>query len=107
MHCRIVEGRVRMYIGRPFKFLYDQLMHVLPMSLQKDEVLKKLTVSMDFTVGADGEVSDIIVSSDQGPSRLKALMQNVLVRATFRPRMVDGEPVETKHVKLVESFDPS
>ncbi|HKI75038.1 MAG TPA: hypothetical protein VJ998_10355 [Pseudomonadales bacterium] len=96
----------RRVIGSPIQFLYDQLLKVLPIKLQQDPALEKLAIHLDFTVSEDGAVSDVVILQPALPYRVTSLMRDVLHEARFRPRMVDGRPVVTKHVKLIETFDP-
>jgi tetratricopeptide (TPR) repeat protein len=93
-------------IGAPFQFLYDQLLEILPLSRRSDEDLALLTVQMEFTVRSDGRVADVEIDGEHLPGKLIGLMRKVLFRTKFRPQLVDGKPVETKHVKLIQRFDP-
>jgi len=93
-------------IGAPFQFLYDQLLEILPLSRRSDQDLALLSVQMEFTVTSDGRVSDIEIEGENLPGKLIGLMRKVLFRTKFRPQIADGKPVETKHVKLIQRFDP-
>ena len=93
-------------VGHPFQFVHKQLLNILPMSLQGDDALFRMGIELNFTVDANGDLSDIEVSTSSLPSKLTRLMRQVLRRATFRPRMVNGEPVSTSHVTLYQTFEP-
>ncbi|XOV87684.1 MAG: hypothetical protein ACFHX7_22470 [Pseudomonadota bacterium] len=98
------SDRQRRVIGHPFQFDYKQLMNVLPLSWQNDADLARLSVQLDFTVNADGTVSDVEVLGDP-PNRVARLMREVLYKTRFRPRIVDGEPVVTENYQLTQTFD--
>ena len=92
-------------VGRPFQFALKQLQHILPASVQNESELAMVRLELRFTVKSDGRVRDIEVSSGNAPNRLIRLMREVLYKATFRPRMVDGKPVETAGFQLTQTFD--
>ena len=95
--------KITRVIGYPFQFIEEQLLNILPASL-KSERLHQFRIELDFTVGRDGRIDDITVSSPISTHKLTRLMRQVLRKSRFRPRLVDGEPVKTRHVKLYQSF---
>ncbi|HIG39590.1 MAG: hypothetical protein ABGY96_30485 [bacterium] len=100
------DEKVIRVVGHPFQFVHKQLLNILPLSLQGDDALFRMGIELNFTVGANGDLSDIEVSTAGLPSKLTRLMRQVLRKATFRPRLVNGEPVATSHVTLYQTFEP-
>lgn len=98
-------GAAQRVVGRPFRFLRAQLTYILPARYHDGDNLAKLKVHLDFTVQANGHVSDLRLLDKQVPNSFASLMRKVVLMSRFRPRMVDGKPVTTKHVRLVETFD--
>ncbi|MFT7132323.1 MAG: hypothetical protein ACI81O_001032 [Cyclobacteriaceae bacterium] len=96
--------RAQSMIGAPFQFSYNQLMHILPSSLQKPEKLADLAIEMEFTVDADGNLRDISILNESLPRGLRTMMLKVLVKSKFRPRLEDGVPMATQGVKLIQTF---
>lgn len=89
--------------GEPFQFLRSQLLETI-FGARKDEILAHTVIHLDFTVGADGKTSDIQVTGNKVPRKIRDLMRQVVALTRFRPRIVDGKPVATEHVKLVQTF---
>lgn len=91
-------------VGHPFGLYFDQLLNVLPFRWQSRQALAKLAVPLDFTVDTRGRARDIKSPGESVPSAIVSLMRRILAEARFRPRIVDGKPVTTKHVTLVQTF---
>ena len=91
-------------IGSPFQFLRTQLTQLLPLRLQHHEVLAQLAIELIFTVGVEGNVYNITTASNNTPPKINRLMREVLRKSKFRPRLDKGEPVETKQVRLLQTF---
>ncbi|MDZ7684893.1 MAG: hypothetical protein U5O39_07675 [Gammaproteobacteria bacterium] len=72
--------------------------------MQDEEDLASLSVNLEFTVKADGRVSDVVVDGD-APPKLKRLMRDVLYKSHFRPRLVEGSPVATENFRLTQTFN--
>ncbi|HIE82918.1 MAG TPA: hypothetical protein EYQ00_03305, partial [Dehalococcoidia bacterium] len=98
--------RVTRVIGYPIQFVYAQLMHILPVHLRRNDGLAQLGIELNFTVGTNGRISDIKINSENSPRNLVRLMKKVLRQVTYRPRMINGKPVETSNVKIYQTFEP-
>ncbi len=64
-----------------------------------------MSIELDLTVDDRGNVTDVEITSENVPHALVRLMREVAHKATFRPRLVDGEPVLTEHFKVIQTFD--
>lgn len=53
-------------------------------------------VDVQFTVGADGRVSDVEIADADAPARHMYYVRGRMYEALYRPRLSDGEPVETE-----------
>lgn len=98
-----LDDKTRKIVGQPFQFILPQLQQLLPLSAQNEADLADLEVELAFTVREDGRVSDVEVDGDV-PIKLKRLMRKVMYKATFRPRLVDGQPVATTNYRLTQTF---
>lgn len=101
------EDKAQSMIGAPYQFNYLQLMNILPFSLQAPEELAALTIEMEFTVEADGNLRDINILDESLPESLQTMMRKVLAKSRFRPRLENGLPVATQGVKLIQTFKSS
>ena len=98
------EQKTREVIGIPVQFLYEQLKHVLPQALHDPDTLAQLFIELEFTVREDGSITDIEISETNAPHKLIRTMKQALSKSRFRPRMQQGEPIETKNVQLTQVF---
>ncbi|MCB1691952.1 MAG: hypothetical protein KDI19_04255 [Pseudomonadales bacterium] len=99
------DERVYRMVGHPYRFVLQQLQAVLPLRLQSVERLARITLQADFTVDEEGRVSDVNVVGNGAPSRLVRVVRESVYKSRFRPRLVKGEPVATRHVTLEQRFD--
>ncbi len=60
-----------------------------------DDGHQKYTIDFDFTVTRDGQVKDISVVESNAPKRIEAKAARNLKHTRFRPRFLDGDPVDT------------
>jgi hypothetical protein len=98
------ENKTREVIGFPVQFLYDQLKYILPQALHDPATLAQLFIKLDFTVREDGSITDIVISETNAPNKLIRTIKQALSKSRFRPRMQQGEPIETKNVQLTQVF---
>lgn len=96
----------RLLVGRPLMFNRAQLDQLLPPSLKSPEALAGLAVELSFTVTREGRLEDIEVVESNAPKRVERLLVTALRRASYRPRLVDGEPSRTEDVRLAQRFAP-
>jgi tetratricopeptide (TPR) repeat protein len=69
-----------------------------------DEEVDQRHVHVAFTVGADGAVRDEAVIDQDATSRQISETLAAVRAARYRPKFVNGEPVETKEVSLRQVF---
>lgn len=91
-------------IGEPIQFVHNQLRQTLPTRLQSDESLGDISISLQFTVGPEGQVRRVKVQDSNAPVRLNQMMRSVVSRTRFRPRVVDGAFVPTEGVRITQTF---
>jgi tetratricopeptide (TPR) repeat protein len=89
-------------IGNPLPLCYPQVL-----DLSKGEKLADLEdyyVDLDFTVNDTGRVSDVDIVQTNAPGKLGRFVRNLLRKTLFRPRVVDGSTVATRHLKVRQTF---
>ncbi len=96
--------KTRQVIGVPVQFLYEQLKHILPYALHDLETLAQLFIELEFTVREDGTVTDIVIAATNAPNKLIRTMKHAISKSRFRPRVQEGEPIETRNVQLTQVF---
>jgi TonB family protein len=93
-------------IGKPFQFVLSQIENILPVSMKREASLANISIGLDFTVTAEGTIRDVEFTKSNGPVKLNRLMEEVIKKARFRPALVDGQPVSTQNVTIIQSFAP-
>ena len=83
-------------------FSKDQLNNIIPLRLEKR--MEELKIDLSFTVTSEGDLEEIEVEKSTAPAKLNRLIIEALRKAHYRPRLVDGLPVTTKNVQLVQTF---
>jgi len=68
------------------------------------EEAERRHVEIELTVTADGEVRDPVAVSDTGDPRLTGQALRAVATARYRPRLVEGEPQETRGVRFIQPF---
>jgi hypothetical protein len=84
--------------------VHRQIINILPFSFQNDSGLSQLVVDLSFTVGSRGDLYDIEILTPQIPSKMRNLLRETLRRSVYRPAIRNGEPVETKDVRIKQTF---
>jgi hypothetical protein len=56
---------------------------------------EKYIVDLDYAVTRDGRARDVVVIESNAPKRIEIQITRDLKSTKFRPRFVDGEPVDT------------
>jgi tetratricopeptide (TPR) repeat protein len=69
-----------------------------------DAEVDQRVVHVTFTVGADGAVRDEMVIDQDASQRQISETLNAVKAARYRPKFVNGEPVDTKDVSLRQVF---
>jgi TonB family protein len=62
------------------------------------------TVEIDLTVSAEGRVSGRKLVSNEGDAHMAEEALKAADTARYRPRFVDGKPVETPDVRLTQTY---
>ncbi len=65
---------------------------------------EELFIDAEYTVKADGSVSDIELINKNVPNEQLRMLRTELSRLRFRPRIVDGQFVDTENLYLHQSF---
>ena len=91
-----VLGVPRLLIYRPPSGSITKARNVNP----AEQVVRE--VDMRLKIGRDGKVIDVIVANTAAPENTTKAAVLAARKARFAPRIVDGEPVETEGVTLVE-----
>lgn len=89
-------------IGNPLPLCYPQVL-----DLSKDQKLEDLAdyyVDLDFTVNEKGRVSQVDIVKSNAPGKLGRYVRNLLRKTLYRPRVVDGSTVTTRHLKVRQTF---
>jgi tetratricopeptide (TPR) repeat protein len=68
------------------------------------EEAERRHVEIELTVTADGGVLDPVVVSDTGDPRLTGQALRAVATARYRPRLVEGEPQQTRGVRFIQPF---
>ena len=104
MEVRRADEKIKVVIGKPIQFYYDQLRTLLPLRLKKDEALNDVKITLDFTVKNDGSLYNIEILESNAPVKVNKLMREVLSKVKYRPALANGVPVTKEHVSLTQSF---
>ena len=96
----------RALAGSPLKFSRVQLKNLLPASLREPEALTGIRVELAFAVTPAGRPDGVEVLESNAPKRLDRLLVTALKKTLYRPRLVDGVPVRSEDVRLVQTFAP-
>ena len=102
------SGSVARGIANPLRYPVQLLYRPPPAARRlRDQPLALVTevsATAEFTVTADGRVTDVrTVEGDAGEVQA-ASFKTALGKAIYRPRLVDGEPVATENVRYRETF---
>jgi len=62
--------------------------------------LRHYRIDFEFTVTRNGEVKDVVVTDATAPKHLHAGIAENIKRTPFRPRFIEGEPVDTSDVRI-------
>jgi tetratricopeptide (TPR) repeat protein len=68
------------------------------------EEVERRDIEVEMTVTAQGRVEDARVVADGGDPKLAERGQRAAESGRYRPRLVDGEPVDTSAVRFVQPF---
>lgn len=65
---------------------------------------REIQVTYEFQVGADGKVSKVKLVNHTGPRTLSRSLRKLAFKLQYRPRVVDGQPVNTENVRVTETL---
>ena len=99
------ERETERLIGDPLMFSEEQLDNLLPSSTKKR--MHELRIEVSFTVLTNGNLDDIEIIESTAPTKLNRLIMDALRRVYYRPALKDGVPVESRDVRLVQTFSSS
>lgn len=88
----------------PVRLYYPTPSHATRNMLLPAERVDERFVEVQFTVSGSGEVSDAKITDANGTPREAADTLSAIRAARFRPKFIDGEPVETLGVTNREVF---
>jgi TonB family protein len=102
-NSNLSQGRgIQELVGNPILFSKDQLNNMIPLRLKKR--MEELKIELSFTVTIEGDLEEIEVKNSTAPVKLDRLVVDALRKAHYRPGLVNGLPVTTKNVSLVQTF---
>lgn len=85
--------RGKKLIGGPLPLCYPQVMHLTHAG--SEEELQAFYMDLDFTVTDAGNVAHVSIIDSNVPHRLKRYVTNLLRKFRYRPRLIEGEAVDT------------
>ena len=62
-------------------------------------------VQLSFTITAAGTVKDVRVEQAEPPNFFEQAAINAVSKYKYKPRLVDGQPVETPNVRVILAFN--
>lgn len=89
-------------IGEPLSLCHSQALELAHTSDTED--LAQYFVDVNFTVTSGGSVRNVSLLDSNAPSRLQKYVTNTLRQSRYRPTFREGEAVETKNIKLRQTF---
>lgn len=94
------------FFGTPTKLFPDHaFVRVLdrrPIAAEEDETL---FAEVEFSVVDDGRVSEVRVLEGNIPNDDKSVLRNALRHTRYRPRLVDGKPVNTDGLTILQTYE--
>jgi hypothetical protein len=89
-------------IGEPLSLCHSQALELAHTSDTED--LAQYFVDVNFTVTSEGSVRNVSLLDSNAPRRLQKYVTNTLRQSRYRPTFREGEAVETKNIKLRQTF---
>jgi hypothetical protein len=89
-------------IGEPLALCHSQALELARTSDTED--LAQYFVDVNFTVTSEGGVQNVSLLDSNAPGRLQKYVTNTLRQSRYRPTFREGEAVETKNIKLRQTF---
>lgn len=95
----------RELIGAPLLLCYPQVLDLVKKRSRNN--LSNYYVKLDYSVDEDGRVQNVEILDSNSPVKLNRYVINMLYSTRYRPRFDNGEPVETNHLNLHQTFADS
>jgi tetratricopeptide (TPR) repeat protein len=89
-------------IGEPLSLCHSQALALARTSDTED--LAQYLVDINFTVTSEGSVRNVSLLDSNAPRKLQKYVTNTLRQSRYRPTFREGEAVETKNIKLRQTF---
>jgi tetratricopeptide (TPR) repeat protein len=106
------ETRLEKYFGSPVNLRNDMLPPVYPDNSKTMELFQKDPaefmsgyLTAEYDIDTTGRVQNIRIIESYPVDLLDKRVSRILSRQTFRPRILDGAPVETKGEQLQHEFN--
>ncbi|MDK1024429.1 MAG: hypothetical protein QGD92_09390 [Gammaproteobacteria bacterium] len=61
-------------------------------------------MDLDYSVDPAGKVTELNAVDSNTPNRLEKYIKNRLIATRFKPRLEDGKPVFTEHLKMHQTL---
>jgi tetratricopeptide (TPR) repeat protein len=90
--------------GKPTLLHYDRVSELDRYAKRPAGEVEAHTIEIDLTVDADGRVRARKLVSNEGDAHLAEEALEAADTARYRPRFVDGNPVETSDVRLTQTY---
>ncbi len=104
-HTRVTNDEFsKEVIGKPFQFYLEQLRLLVPIKLESSEEMSALEVRLSFSVLPTGRTDNVKIEQSNAPRRLNRMLRDTVKRARYRPALVEGVPVATHNVEVVQVF---
>jgi hypothetical protein len=96
-----IDGDLRdPLFAQPQPILYRTSMGIaLRRTPAESAELEQYWADLDYTIDREGRVTNVEVGETNAPKHLQWDLVNSLARTRYRPRFVDGTPVDTHHVR--------
>ena len=89
-------------IGEPLSLCHSQALELAHTSDTQD--LQQYFVDVNFTVTSEGSVRNVSLMESNAPTRLQRYVTNTLRQVRYRPTFHEGQAVDTKNIKLHQTF---
>lgn len=91
-------------IGNPIPLCFPQVLDLIEGSSK--ETLQEFTLDLAYDLSQFGQVMNIRRLGGNAPGALASYTQNTLKEIHYRPRMVDGETVATRDLRIHQVYSP-
>jgi len=96
------DNRTQIMVGHPIMFSEEQLLNLHSLRMRNRE--RDLKIIVSFTVLESGDLEDIEIVDSTAPNKLNRLLVRALRKVYYRPALLDGVPIATENVRLIQTF---